>query len=81
LAQGETIKAVQFVFSGVVEATRQVQDGRRLKVGRLGPGDSFGALSLLTGLHTEDVNSDVVNGWASPGVKFERSRTNPPISY
>jgi small-conductance mechanosensitive channel len=55
LAQGETIKAVQFVFSGVVEATRQVQDGRKLKVARLGPGDSFGALSLLTGMHTEDV--------------------------
>jgi Small-conductance mechanosensitive channel len=55
LAQGETIKAVQFVFSGVIEATRQVQDGRKLKVGRIGPGDSFGALSLLTGMHTEDV--------------------------
>ena len=55
LAQGETIKAVQFVFSGVIEATRQVQDGRKLKVAKLGPGDSFGALSLLTGMHTEDV--------------------------
>jgi small-conductance mechanosensitive channel len=55
LAQGATIEAVQFVFSGVVEATRQVEDGRKLKVGRLGPGDSFGALSLLTGMHTEDV--------------------------
>jgi small-conductance mechanosensitive channel len=55
LAQGETIKAVQFLFSGVIEATRQVEDGRKLKVGRLGPGDSFGTLSLLTGMHTEDV--------------------------
>jgi small-conductance mechanosensitive channel len=55
LTQGETVKAVQFIFSGVIEATRQVQDGRKLKVGRLGPGDSFGALSLLTGMHTEDV--------------------------
>jgi small-conductance mechanosensitive channel len=55
LAQGETIKAVQFVFSGVIEATRQMQDGRKLKVGKLGPGDSFGTLSLLTGMHTEDV--------------------------
>jgi small-conductance mechanosensitive channel len=55
LAQGTTIKAVQFVFSGVIEATRQVPDGRKLKVARLGPGDSFGALSLLTGMHTEDV--------------------------
>jgi small-conductance mechanosensitive channel len=55
LAQGETIKAVQFVFSGVIEATRQIKDGRKLKVAKLGPGDSFGALSLLTGMHTEDV--------------------------
>jgi small-conductance mechanosensitive channel len=55
LAQGATITAVQFVFSGVIEATRQVQDGRKLKVGRLGPGDAFGILSLLTGMHTEDV--------------------------
>jgi Cyclic nucleotide-binding domain len=55
LTQGETVRAVQFIFSGVIEATRQVQDGRKLKVGRLGPGDSFGALSLLTGMHTEDV--------------------------
>jgi small-conductance mechanosensitive channel len=55
LTQGTTIEAVQFIFSGVIEATRQVQDGRELKVGRLGPGDSFGLLSLLTGMHTEDV--------------------------
>jgi hypothetical protein len=41
--------------SGLIEATRQVPDGRKLKVARLGPGDSFGALSLLTGMHTEDV--------------------------
>ena len=55
LAQGMAINAVQFVFSGVVEATRKVQDGRELKFGRLGPGDSFGSLSLLTGMPTEDV--------------------------
>ena len=55
LAQGMAINAVQFVFSGVVEATRKVQDGRELKFGRLGPGDSFGGLSLLTGMSTEDV--------------------------
>jgi CRP-like cAMP-binding protein len=27
----------------------------QLKVVKLGPGDSFGTLSLLTGMHTEDV--------------------------
>jgi small-conductance mechanosensitive channel/CRP-like cAMP-binding protein len=55
LAKGAPIKAVQFVFSGVIEVTRQLQDGRKLKVATLGPGDSFGGLSLLTGLHTEDL--------------------------
>jgi len=55
LTQGATLEAVQFVFSGVIEATREVQDGRKLKVGKLGPGNSFGILSLLTGMHTEDV--------------------------
>ena len=54
LTQGATLNAVQFVFSGVIEATRQVRDGRELKLGRLGPGDTFGALSLLTGMHTEE---------------------------
>ncbi len=55
LAQGTTTGAVQFIFSGVLEATHEVQDGRKLKIGRLGPGDSFGTLSLLTGTHAEPV--------------------------
>jgi Cyclic nucleotide-binding domain len=76
LTQGATLEAVQFVFSGVIEATREVQDGRKLKVGKLGPGDSFGILSLLTGMHTEDVT----NIRAPPGVIFERSGADPPIS-
>jgi CRP-like cAMP-binding protein len=42
-------ESVQFVFYGVVQITRQVQDGRELKVGRMGPGDTFGKVSLLTG--------------------------------
>ena len=32
-----------------------MQDGRALKFKRLGPGDSFGTLALLTGIHTEDI--------------------------
>jgi len=55
LTQGVPLNAVQFVFSGVIEETRQVQDGRALKFKRLGPGDSFGTLALLTGIHTEDI--------------------------
>ena len=31
LTQGAPLNAVQFVFSGVIEETRQVQDGRALK--------------------------------------------------
>ncbi len=55
LTQGAPLNAVQFVFSGVIEETRQMQDGRALKFKRLGPGDSFGTLALLTGIHTEDI--------------------------
>ena len=47
--QGVKAESVQFVFYGVVQITRQVQDGRELKVGRMGPGDTFGKVSLLTG--------------------------------
>ena len=53
MRQGTTMEAIQFIFSGVLEATHEVQDGRKAKVGRLGPGDSFGTTSLLTGMHTE----------------------------
>jgi small-conductance mechanosensitive channel/CRP-like cAMP-binding protein len=56
LRQGTTMEAIQFIFSGVLEATHEVQDGRKVKVGRLGPGDSFGTMSLLTGKHTELVS-------------------------
>jgi len=49
LAQGMKAESVQFVFYGIIQITRQVQDGRELKVGRMGPGDTFGKMSLLTG--------------------------------
>jgi len=49
LIQGVKAESVQFVFYGVIEVTHQVQDARELKLGRLGPGDSFGKISLLTG--------------------------------
>ncbi len=50
LTQGMEVNSAQFVFSGIVQVTRQVQDGRVLNVRRLGPGDSFGEISLLTGM-------------------------------
>ncbi|MBV8224192.1 MAG: mechanosensitive ion channel [Verrucomicrobia bacterium] len=49
LAQGMKAESVQFVFYGIIQITRQVQDGRELKVSRMGPGDTFGKMSLLTG--------------------------------
>jgi hypothetical protein len=49
LAQEEKTESVHFIYSGVIEVTRQVQDGRILKVLRLGPGDTYGEISLLTG--------------------------------
>jgi len=49
LVQGVKAESVQFVFYGVIEVTHRVQDAREVKLGRLGPGDSFGKISLLTG--------------------------------
>jgi small-conductance mechanosensitive channel len=52
LAQGEKNESVHFIHSGVIEVTRQVLDGRILKVRRLGPGDTYGEISLLTGMES-----------------------------
>jgi CRP-like cAMP-binding protein len=52
LTQGMTIESIQFVFSGMIQVTRQIQDGRVLDARRLGPGDSVGEISLLTGMHS-----------------------------
>jgi small-conductance mechanosensitive channel len=51
--QGKPIDTVSFVFSGIIQITRQVQDGRVLNVRKYGPGDSFGEISVLTGMHAE----------------------------
>jgi small-conductance mechanosensitive channel/CRP-like cAMP-binding protein len=52
LTQGTDLKSAHFLFSGVVQVTRQVQDGRVLKMRKLGPGDSFGDIALLTGMQS-----------------------------
>jgi len=49
LGQGDKNGALHFVHSGVIQVTHQVQDGRVLDVEKLGPGDTYGELSLLTG--------------------------------
>jgi small-conductance mechanosensitive channel/CRP-like cAMP-binding protein len=50
LVQGTKLESVQFVSYGVLQGARQVADGRVLKSIRLGPGDFFGEVSLLTGM-------------------------------
>jgi len=62
LAQGTKIDSVHFVFSGILEVTRQVQDGRVLNVRRRGPGDSFGEISLLTGMHADVTLTALTSG-------------------
>jgi small-conductance mechanosensitive channel len=52
LTQGMEINSAHIVFAGIVQVTRQVEDGRVLNVRRLGPGDSFGDISLLTGMQS-----------------------------
>jgi small-conductance mechanosensitive channel/CRP-like cAMP-binding protein len=62
IAQGAEVNSAHFLFSGVVQITRQVQDGRALDVKRLGPGDSFGDMSLLTGLQSFGTYTTVTSG-------------------
>jgi small-conductance mechanosensitive channel len=50
LTQGEKNDAINFVFLGVIQVTHQVTDGRTLEVHKVGPGDTFGQISLLTGM-------------------------------
>jgi len=52
LKQGVESNSAHFVFSGIVQVTRQVEDGRVLNMRKLGPGDSFGEISLLIGVQS-----------------------------
>jgi hypothetical protein len=54
LTHGKATKSIHFVFSGIIQVTRQVQDGRVLNVRKVGPGDSFGGISLLTGMPSSE---------------------------
>ena len=49
LGQGDKNGALHFIHSGVIQITHRVADGRVLDVEKLGPGDTYGELSLLTG--------------------------------
>jgi small-conductance mechanosensitive channel/CRP-like cAMP-binding protein len=50
LEQGITAGSAYFISFGVIQGTRRLQDGRVLKLERMGPGDSFGETSLLAGV-------------------------------
>ena len=52
LKQGVTINSAHFLFSGIVQVTRQVEDGRVLDMRKLGPGDTFGDISLLIAMQS-----------------------------
>ena len=53
---------VHFIFSGIIEVTRQVKDRRVLNVRRLGPGDSYGEISLLSGTNSRGTFTALTSG-------------------
>jgi small-conductance mechanosensitive channel len=73
LVQGSKLESVQFVSYGVIQGARQVADGRVLKSVRLGPGDFFGEVSLLTGLAASStltaITPGVLLGFCSEDLK------------
>jgi small-conductance mechanosensitive channel/CRP-like cAMP-binding protein len=62
VVQGTALDSIQYVFSGVVQISHKLEDGREVKIKKLGPGDSFGALSLLTGSPTEFTLTALTSG-------------------
>jgi len=56
------MESVHFVFSGIIQVTRQVKDGRVLNVRRLGPGDSYGEISLLSGTNSSGTFTALTSG-------------------
>jgi CRP-like cAMP-binding protein len=62
LVQGLKLDSVQFVSYGVIQGARQVADGRVLKSVRLGPGDFFGEVCLLTGMTASSTLTSITPG-------------------
>src|SRR3984893_1123447 len=73
LVQGLKLESVTFVSYGVIQGARQVADGRVLKSVRLGPGDFFGEVSLLTGMAARStltaITTGVLLGFCSEDLK------------
>jgi CRP-like cAMP-binding protein len=66
LKQGDRVESVYFIFSGIVQVTRQVQDGRELNARKLGPGDYYAEYSLLTGIESQATFTAL-----TPGILLE----------
>jgi small-conductance mechanosensitive channel/CRP-like cAMP-binding protein len=62
LTQGEKSDAIQFIYMGVIQVTHQVTDGRILEVHKIGPGDTFGHISILTGMASPGTFNAVTSG-------------------
>ena len=62
LTQGEKNDAIHFVFMGVIQVTHQVTDGRILEVHKVGPGDTFGEVSILTGMASAGTFNAITSG-------------------
>ena len=62
LKQGVEINSAHFLFSGIVQVTRQVEDGRVLNMRKLGPGDTFGDISLLIGMQSPGTFTALTSG-------------------
>jgi CRP/FNR family transcriptional regulator, cyclic AMP receptor protein len=60
--QGVRAESIQFILYGVIQVTRQAKDARELKLGRLGPGDSFGKISFLTGEPASETFTALTSG-------------------
>ena len=67
------MESLYFVFSGIVQVTRQVQDGRELNARKLGPGDYYAEYSLLTGMESQATFAALTSGvlleWKAEDLK------------
>lgn len=74
MVQGVKLESVQFVSYGVIDMARQVADGRVLKVHRIGPGDLFGEVSLLTGTAASTTLTAITPGLLATSISSRRIR-------
>jgi len=67
------VESVYFIFSGIVQVTRRVKDGRELNARKLGPGDYYAEYSLLTGVEAQAtftaLSSGILLEWNAAQLK------------